>query len=99
MPDPDSIIVPVRNTLRWLVAATVVLYVALAGLGLWVYSEADSNGDALCALRADLEKRVESSQQFLIDHPDGIAGIPARTIREGIENQRRTIDALGDLSC
>lgn len=55
--------------------------------------------DALCALRGDLERRVASSEKFLSEHPDGIPGIPAKTIRDGIANQQRTILVLNDLSC
>jgi hypothetical protein len=54
---------------------------------------------ALCTLRADLEQRVASSEGFLREHPEGVAGIPARTIRESIANQRRTIAALSGLNC
>lgn len=55
--------------------------------------------DSLCALRLDLERRVESQLRFLAEHPDGIPGIPAKTIRTGIDNQQRTISALHGLSC
>jgi hypothetical protein len=54
---------------------------------------------ALCALRSDLERRIASSQAFLREHPDGIPGIPARTIRDGIKNQERTIRALSRIDC
>lgn len=55
--------------------------------------------DALCALRADLRRRARSSRQFLEEHPRGIPGVPAATIRSGIRNQERTIRALRHLSC
>ena len=54
---------------------------------------------ALCALRSDLERRVQTSEKFLKEHPAGIPGIPAKTIRDGIRNQQRTITALAALSC
>jgi hypothetical protein len=54
---------------------------------------------ALCALRDDVERRVQSSQNFLAEHPNGIPGIPARTLRDSINNQQRTIDALSILKC
>lgn len=54
---------------------------------------------ALCVLRADLQTRVDSSRAFLADHPNGIPGIPAKTLRDGITNQQRTIKALQGLSC
>ncbi len=54
---------------------------------------------ALCALRADLQVRVDSSRAFLVDHPRGIPGISAKAIRDGIRNQQRTIVALAGISC
>jgi hypothetical protein len=96
--------------LRWLVIATVGLYLALALVGTYVYVDgvhrredleeiAVQTNDALCALRVDLEARVAASEQFLEDNPNGIPGLPAAVIRTGITNQQRTIEALGDLEC
>jgi hypothetical protein len=61
--------------------------------------ESQQAADALCALRADLRRRVRTSRAFLKQNPDGIPGIPGKTIRDGIANQRRTIRALRELSC
>lgn len=55
--------------------------------------------DSLCTLRSDLQTRVTASQKFLDQHPNGIAGIPPKAIRDGIANQQRTIKALQGLSC
>lgn len=55
--------------------------------------------DALCALRLDLERRVEASREFLDDHPDGFLGYSASAIRVSLEGQERTVAALSDLSC
>lgn len=54
---------------------------------------------ALCALRADLERRAAGGIKFLAEHPHGIPGISGKTIRDGIVNQQRTISALRVLSC
>ena len=54
---------------------------------------------ALCALRTDLERRVASSRAFLAEHPDGIPGISAKVIRDGIVNQQSTISALSGIDC
>lgn len=106
MPDPAAIIQPINSTLRWLVIATVALAIALGGIAVWTYIEAGKSHDsarnnraALCALRGDLEKRVETSKAFLRENPKGIPGISAATIQQGINNQESTIDALSDLSC
>ena len=99
-----------QRTLRALVIATVVMYVALAGLGLYVYVSGNNQRAALadtvntttmalCALRPDLETRVASSERFLEENPSGVPGIPAKLIQDNIRNQQRTVDALSGLSC
>jgi hypothetical protein len=77
--------------------------VALSGLVLWsVWAQAQQNDrttGSLCELRHDLERRVASSEEFLRDHPRGIPGIPAATLKVGVDGQRRTIRALSNLPC
>lgn len=96
---------PVKG-LRFAVAAFVlslVLFLAVGGITIYVLSLKSNEGAethaAVCALTADLEARTQSSRDFLHDHPNGIPGIPATTIRESIHNQKRTIDALSVVSC
>lgn len=55
--------------------------------------------DAICALRADVDRRRQASLQFLSENPRGIPGIPASVIRNGITNQEATLEALGGLEC
>jgi hypothetical protein len=59
------------------------------------------NQTALCGLRGDLEQRVDSSRNFLREHPGGLPdlGITAAAIREGVRNQSRTIGVLEVLDC
>lgn len=68
-------------------------------LALRVAHDARVTTAALCALRNDLEVRVASSRSFLVDHPNGIPGISAKAIRDGIANQERTIVALSVIDC
>lgn len=89
----------IKGTLRVLVVATLVLYLGLVAGGLWVWNNSNDNTDALCALRADLENRVVSSQQFLLEHPTGVGGITPAAIQTGIQNSQRTIKALSNLVC
>lgn len=100
----------IRTALRRLVVATIVLFVVQAAVVAWVWIDASdrrealatvalSTNHALCVLRSDLEQRVADSTQFLVDHPEGIPGIPIETIKQSIDNQKRTIDALSDLRC
>jgi hypothetical protein len=86
---------------RWVVNG--VLLVALVLAGVYSFNQASKAEVALCALRADLEVRAESSQEYLADLDAGrrepIPGITRRDITDGIQNQRRTIRALGSLEC
>jgi len=77
----------IKRALRWLVGLTVVLYIGVVTLTF-------QSTASLCALKGDLHRRVESSQRFLIDHPNGIPGISAKQIKDGIDNQKRTIRSL-----
>lgn len=98
------------TALRRLMISTVVVYLALAGLGTfgWLISTeqrndirevATSTNTALCALRGDLEQRIANAEQFLKDNPDGIPGLSAEAIQTSIDGQQRTVDALGILQC
>jgi len=55
--------------------------------------------DALCALRLDVEQRVEGSREFLATHPNGFLGYSASAIQVSLEGQERTVAVLSDLSC
>lgn len=99
-----------RRGLRRLTWTTIALIAAVAGVVAFAWLSAASSRDdlareagrtnrALCALRRDLERRVQGSEAFLRKHPDGLSGIPASTIRVGLVGQRRTIMALSRLKC
>jgi len=61
--------------------------------------------DALCSLRADLVLRHKSSAKFLIEHPEGLLGengvvlVSAASIKQSVEAQAATINALDELEC
>jgi hypothetical protein len=90
--------------------ATVALYLALALFGgvAWtvrahdaarVNEIANTNQRALCAFRADVERRVITSEEFLEENPNGIPGISAAMIRQSLIAQRETVDALSVVEC
>lgn len=54
---------------------------------------------ALCALRDDLQTRVDTGQDFLKAHPRGAFGLSPATISTTLDGQRRTINALSVLRC
>jgi hypothetical protein len=84
---------------EWPVIAWAISFVALAVVILQVNALAARTTDSLCALRSDLERRVETSRQFLEENPHGIPGITPAYLRTSIENQERTVEALSDLDC
>lgn len=99
MTNPDEAFAGIRRTLKQLVVATVVLTIVVGGVAFFAWRSASTSHDALCTFRADLNARVASSRDFLKDHPEGFAGIPAATIRASIDQQSRTINALSSLDC
>lgn len=80
-------------------AFTALLYLFLGCFAFYVYRESTHTTGALCALRGDLERRVQTSKDFLIDHPNGIPGISRKMILQSLANQEATIHALRGLSC
>jgi hypothetical protein len=111
MPDrhPD-IAEELRAGIRHQTWATVTLFLLLAALGIVGYidasnrradlaRESDRTNAALCTFVGDLQRRIKSSEDFLRDHPHGAFGFSAGTIRQGLENQRRTVMSLSGLGC
>lgn len=86
---------------RWKIIACAGPVIAAASLLICVvlFTRLDKSYDALCTLRMDLERRVTTGEKFLEEHPRGVSGIPKKTIKEDIENQKRTIKALDTLTC
>ena len=88
-----------RKALRFLVIATVVLYLGMVGVGFYTHNIAVNNTSGLCALRADAERRVDAGDDFLKDNPKGIPGISVEQLRRSIANSQRTVEALKEVSC
>jgi hypothetical protein len=107
---PVKVLKQILDAQKRMTHATVVLYLALAMFGgvAWtirahdvsrVDQIANTNQQALCAFRYDVEQRVASSEQFLQDHPNGIPGISPAAIRSSLQAQRHTVEALSILEC
>lgn len=54
---------------------------------------------SFCVLKHDLETRVNSSKDFLAEHPSGIPGVPRSVILQSIKNQQATLNSLRRLRC
>jgi len=55
--------------------------------------------EALCSFKLDLKTRYDAGKDFLAEHPGGIPGVPASTIRVSLMNQRATLKSLDGLIC
>lgn len=97
----DNVIATLQASLKRLTAWTVVLYVVVALIALGAAFTANQNREAACALRQDVQVRVDEGKQFLIDHPRGLPklGFSRADLEQNLENQERTVDALGGLIC
>lgn len=95
----QKITTSLKDAVISMIVATVILYFCVVGAMLYVYSEGNTTTNAICALRTDLESRTKQGKEYVKDHPHGIAGISASSIKESIHNQERSIKALGNLSC
>ncbi len=98
-----------RRGLAFQTATFVFLIVAAVTAGLFLHGQANRIGRlardgaeahaGLCALKADLVRRIGASEMFLHDHPNGIPGISAVTIAASIANQQATLKALKPIIC
>lgn len=97
----QDFIAEIRRTLRILVVATVALFIAIGAVGVYAYTVADQNREAVCNLRTDLERRIISGEKFVEEHPQKLQelGVTASQVSKEISNQRRTLEALGAVSC
>jgi len=89
----------VLNRLWFLIGATLVLYVVIGGLAAKIYSVSQENTEAICAVRAESEKRSATSKKFLEEHPRGISGISPAVLRRGIDSADSTVKALSTVDC
>lgn len=54
---------------------------------------------ALCVFRDDLQRRVERSENFIKEHPEGVTGIPVATLQADVKNKKDTLASLDLLTC
>lgn len=90
----------IGNTLE---ALTLLVVIAVFGYQLLIVNPQNaSTHSALCLFRTDLQDRVEQTQHF-IQHPNTAPDFndpkTIDLIRSQLEGQKRTLDALSDLTC
>lgn len=102
MAERDEVVHWIKRALNQLRAVTVVLALAVLVVGAYTAYTSDQNHDALCDLRADLDRRVQSSEEFL-EHPEQFPAFndpeTLALIRQQVQGQKSTIAALGSLNC
>jgi len=97
MPDANEVLKSIRKTLRWLVAATVVLYLSFAGIAIYNFVTNRDQQAALCELRTSMKVEARASKDYLRYSSPGTP-IGAR-VRANYRNQLAGIAALNTLSC
>lgn len=55
--------------------------------------------NALCTYKRTQERSLKGANQFLEDHPNGIAGIPVALIQQNIAQTTETLKSLDQLTC
>ncbi len=100
-PDPTPVLASIRRALRFLTVAVVAVCLVVAGIAVFAYTGTKAVEAGVCNLRGDLEKRVETSEDFLVKHPETIRqlGFTKAQVQKEIDNQRRTLDALEVVNC
>lgn len=88
-----------RRDLRILIALTVVLYIVVVGIAGYTYIQGQRNTKALCTIRANAADRVEQTQSFLQDHPNGFGGISPLDLRRSLATYQNTVRALQEVDC
>lgn len=97
--DRSDVAAQIFRRLNILIITTVILFVALLGMGVYVYSVTRNNTRALCAIKLDATRRVSETQEFLKEHPEGIPGLEPEILKRGIDTAKAQVKALSDVSC
>lgn len=97
--DPIRVMEGIRWWFRVLVVCTAIIFLISVGTAVYAAVQASVQHQAVCALQDDLERRIRSANDFLKEHPEGLANVPPATLRESIRNQERTLTALSIVRC
>lgn len=55
--------------------------------------------DGLCAVKDNTRVRIRQTEEFLLERPNGVSGIPAVTIQQAIDRDKTTLRALAVVKC
>jgi len=111
MPDKDpDVRIAIFHSIRLLGLWTAILYgvVCLMLVGGLIFAQVQRNRiadvsnktvSALCTFKEDLQQRYDDGVKFLVNHPEGVAGISPGDIQRTLDNQRATLKSLAELPC
>jgi hypothetical protein len=100
----------IKKALRIMEIATIALIIVVMALFIIGYVDstnqrtaiketATQSHNALCSFVDDLKGRIQTSEEFLAEHPNGIPGLSVEVLRTSIRNQKMTIESLFNLKC
>lgn len=77
--------------------AWLVLFTAVS---IYLYQDGREAKRALCELRANRERGLQRTVDYLQNHPKGVPGfVTVAELNTSIRDQRQTVDALSELDC
>lgn len=82
-----------------LILAFAILGFCVAGTVYYISVVAKDNTDGLCALRHDAQERIDQTNDFLDENPQGTSGISRSQLLRSRANSQRTFDALEGIDC
>jgi len=57
------------------------------------------NHEALCAQKFQAADQIKQTEDFIMEHPEGFAGVGPSVLRRGLIGPKRTVIALKDVNC
>lgn len=96
---PSKVATEIKRTLRILIATTVVLFLALLGMGIYVYGISRDNTRALCATKLEAQRRVAETEKFIKETPNGIPGLSPAVLQRSLDASKSTVKSLDAVSC
>lgn len=89
----------IQRSLRILIVTTVVLFLALLGMGLYVYNFSRDNTKALCATKQEAQRRVAETEKFIQETPNAIPGLSPAVLQRSLDASKSTVQSLSYVSC
>lgn len=76
-----------------------LLGVTCGVLGVYISHISHDNQQALCNQKETAQRQVEQTEEFILDHPNGIPGISRAQLERSKSNSVRTVNSLKEVDC